>query len=661
MTLIRHISRAMPETAASPELILARWRALSRQVPLMYGLLLVNTVLLAATHFAVAPAYLTLGIPAVLAVASLVRSVLWLRSRNKPIDPSAAAQQLRVVTITGGVLALAFTFWALSLYPYGDAFLRSHIAFYMGVTSIACIMCLMHLRAAALVVGVCVLVPFTTFFALTGEPTFMAIAINMVLVILGLLAVMITNGRDFSALVASRHEMALRQSETQRLLDENYRLANVDGLTGLPNRRSFVRSLGEALARAEVSGTPLAVVRLDMDWFKSVNEIFGQTTGDRVLIEATQRIEALRPANSLLARTGGDSLALLVEGATDELALMQLGDGLCQAMRRTFSLSGTMVRISASAGVAQSRPGDTADVLLDRADYVTQVAKQDKRGKAVLFDNHHCEQIVRVRQMEHLLHTIDLDSEIYILLQPQFDVMSGTTTGFEALARWRSPILGEVSPSEFIPMAERTGQISKVTQCVVRKALAVAETLPHPIRLSVNLSARDVGSATAVEAIVALVEASPHPCRIDFEITETALMHDLHQANRSLLALLGLGARIALDDFGTGHSSLTHVQKLPLHRIKVDRSFVADVTSDPASRAIVKTVLDLCRNLGLSCVFEGIETEDQLHALIGLGGSVMQGYLFGRPMPVENVPRYLSSELDRRATVIRARPMGALG
>ncbi len=531
----------------------------------------------------------------------------------------------------------------------------------MGVTSIGCLMCLMHLRVAALTVGVCVLVPFTAFFLATGQATFVAIAVNMVLVIMGLLLVMLANNRDFSALVASRHEMAQRQTETQRLLDENYRLANVDGLTGLPNRRSFARSLGEALARAEASGGQLAVLRMDMDWFKAVNEIFGQTTGDRVLIEAAQRVEALRPSNSLLARTGGDSLALIIEGNVDETALMQLGDGLCQAMRRSFDLRGSVVRISASAGLAQSRRGDTADAIMDRADYVTQLAKQEKRGCAVLFNDCHTEQITRVRQMEHLLHTADLDAEIYILLQPQFDVQLGATTGFEALARWRSPVLGEVSPSEFIPMAERTGQISKVTQCVLRKALDVATDLPRPLRLSVNLSAQDVGSATAIEAIVDLVEAAPTPCRLDFEITETALMRDLHQANRSLLALLGLGARIALDDFGTGHSSLTHVQKLPLHRIKVDRSFVADVNCDPASRAIVKTVLDLCRNLGLTCVFEGIETEDQLHALIGLGGSIMQGYLFGRPMPVERVPLYLADERLRQETVQRARPMGALG
>ena len=154
----------------------------------------------------------------------------------------------------------------------------------------------------------------------------------------------------------------------------------------------------------------------------------------------------------------------------------------------------------------------------------------------------------------------------------------------------------------------------------------------------------DIGSTTAIEQIVALFERGRGPCQIDFEVTETAAMRDLKQANQSLLILLGLGARIALDDFGTGHSSLTHVQKLPLHRIKIDRSFVAEVTNDIASRAIVKTMVDLCRNLGISCVFEGVETEEQLQALIALGGTVMQGYFFGRPMAVDEVETYLRRE-----------------
>ena len=320
------------------------------------------------------------------------------------------------------------------------------------------------------------------------------------------------------------------------------------------------------------------------------------------------------------------------------------GDKLTEAMRPSFEFKLGTVRLSASAGFAASKPGDTADSLFDRADYVTWLAKRKARGHALVFTERHAEELSRVRRMEHALHTADLDREIHILFQPQFDIALNRTTGYEVLARWRSPALGDVSPAEFIPLAERTGLISKITQTVLRQALAVSAKLPKPLRLSVNLSAQDLGSTTAMEAIARLVEQAGKPCRIDFEITETAVMSDLAQANEGLLALLALGSRIALDDFGTGHSSLTHVQKLPLDRIKVDRSFVAEVTDDPTSRAIIKTTVDLCRNLGISCVFEGIETEEQLDALLGLGGTVMQGYLFGRPMSEDKVLEHIAGE-----------------
>ncbi len=641
-----------PESA---ELTLAQWRALSRQVPLLYAMLVSNTLILAWTHQSVAPVELVVYIPAVLTLLCIVRTVIWWRGRNRPVSPEKARIGLRAMIWVGAALSIGFTAWSFSLYPYGDAYMQSQVAFYMGITTIGCMFCLMHVRAAALVVGICVLVPFTAFFAVSGQITFIAISVNMALVIAVLLVILLGNSTDFAALVASRSAIALRQVETQRVMEENHRLANMDSLTGLPNRRNFDRYLAVALREAAATNSTIAVARLDLDRFKSINEIFGQLTGDRVLIEVARRIEGLRRPDTFIARLDSNSFALIMQGPTDIRTLARCGEVLCQSMRQPFDLPGGVVRLSASAGFAASRPGDTAEHLFDRADYATSVAKREARGSCIVYDESHDREINKVRRMEHLLETADLEQEIYILLQPQFDVSIGATTGFEVLARWRNPVLGEVSPAEFIPMAERTGQICRITQVVLKKALEVSSALPRPLRLSVNLSAHDIGSTASIEQIVTQVSRFGTPCRIDFEITETAVMHDLQQANQSLLALLALGARIALDDFGTGHSSLTHVQKLPLHRIKIDRSFVMEVTSDPASRAIIKTMVDLSRNLGISCVLEGIETEEQLDALVMLGGHVMQGYLFGRPMPVDKVGEYLAREKSLRNLEGRAR------
>lgn len=631
---------ALPD---DPDLVQAQARAFTRQVPLMYCILLVNSLALAATHDT-APALLRIYVPALLTLACMSRLVMWWRTRKREMTAERARKLLGSTVALAALLGVGFSTWSLSLYPYGNAFQQSHVAFYMAITSICCVFSLKNLRGAAITVAVCVLVPFTGVFATSGNAVFMALAFNFAIVVLVLVWLLLGNYRDFSELVASRSAVERKQRETQLLSDENYRMANVDSLTGLPNRRWFVRHLTAELEKAEAEGRQIAVARLDLDSFKSVNDIFGQITGDRVLIEVAERIKALRRPATMVARLGDDEFALVIVEATSSAGLQSCGDTLAGAMRKSFDTKQGIVHLSASAGLALSKLGDTAETLYDRADYVTWVAKREARGTALVFSDKHAAELGRVRIMEHALLTADLEAEIHILFQPQFDVSLNRITGFEVLARWHNPLLGEVSPAKFIPLAERIGMISKITQTVLRKALLASAKLPRSMRLSVNLSAHDLASTTAIESIVALVQQEGRPCRVDFEITETAVMRDMEQASDALIALLSLGSRIALDDFGTGHSSLTYVQKLPLDRIKVDRSFVKDVTTDATSRAIIKTTIDLCRNLGISCVFEGIETEEQLKVLLGLGGTVMQGYLFGRPMTEDAMLKQLTDE-----------------
>ncbi len=642
MSALKTIQRffAIPD---DPALALAQARAFSRQVPLMYAILLVNSLALAVTQTG-APELLRLHVPAALSAACVIRIVMWLRSRNRPVSYEQARRLLTGTVFVAGILGVGFAAWSLALYPYGDAHQQGHVAFFMGITSICCVFCLMHLPAAATMVALCVVVPFTAVFMVSGNPVFAALALNFVLVVAGLMTIVLRNYRDFRALVASRAAIERKQAETQQLSDENFRLANVDSLTGLPNRRAFDERLSDMLRSAETDKGQVAVARLDLDSFKPINQTFGQTTGDRVLVEVAQRLMTVRGPDTFVARLDADNFALIMQGGGDEKALRTRGEVLSNAMRLSFDLPGAVIHLTASIGFAVSRPGDTPETLYDRADYATSIAKSEARGTAVIFSERHAQEINKVRTLEHALRTADLDEEIYIVFQPQFDVAQNRTTGYEVLARWRSAALGEVSPAEFIPMAERIGMVSKITQTVLRKALAASARLPKSMRLSVNLSAHDLASSTAIGLIVGMVTRAGTPCRIDFEITETAVMRDMNQANQALLVLLALGSRIALDDFGTGHSSLTHVQKLPLDRIKVDRSFVAEVTTDPTSRAIIKTTVELCRNLGISCVFEGVETEQQLDALLGLGGTVMQGYLFGRPMTEAMVHEHLSGE-----------------
>ncbi|MDV3251521.1 EAL domain-containing protein [Devosia sp. BK] len=635
MAVFRQFCRSVFGGQATAELTLAQWDALRLQVPLMYVMLLTNSIILAATHYAVAPHGLTLIVPGVLTVLCTLRIVIWMRDGKRPVTVEKARRGLRMLVILGPMLAVGFTWWSLSLFPYGDQYQQSHVAFFMGITVIGCMFCLLRVRQAALAISAIVIVPFLLVFGTAGEPTLLAIAVNMLLVTATLTVILFGNYRDFAGLVASRTAIAQKQAETQALLEENHRLAWLDSLTGVPNRRSFHETLGACLEEAGREGRTIALARLNLDAFKAVNEVFGQFMGDQVLREIAQRLDQNKPPHSFFARLDSDNFALIVTENTGSKNLERLGKRLGDIVSQPITLVQGTAHVTASIGFAASSVDDTPETLFDHADYASWLAKRDMRGRWMIFSAIDAHDLRQIRRMEQMLHAADLDSEIYILLQPQFDVSIGETTGYEVLARWRSPHLGEVSPADFIPMAERMGQIGRITQVVLRKAIEVSKTLPRGVRLSVNLSAHDIGSDAAVDEVIALVQAADQPTRIDFEITETAVMRDLHQANEAVSRLLNLGSRIALDDFGTGHSSLTHVQRLPLHRIKIDRSFVAEVTTDSTSRAIVKTMIDLCRNLGMSCVFEGIETEEQLEALVGLGGTVMQGYLFGRPMAPE--------------------------
>ena len=644
MFVFRHFLKNLSEPATGPDLSVAQWRALSRQVPLMYAMLVCNTLTVSWTHYDIAPPLYTIYVPGFLILFCVVRTIVWWLNRHKQVCPGSARRSVQIMIGMSVILATGFVAWGLSLFQYGSIEQQFQLASFLAITVIGCVLCLMHVRAAAILVAVIVMMPYVTFLASTGHIGFNAIAINLVAVLATLAFVLVGNHRDFSSLVASRNAMAQRQLETQRLLEENHRLANLDALTGIPNRRHFDRQLRASLKSALEAGTSIAIVRVDIDSFKTVNQIFGQLTGDQVLVEISRRLTAMKADTTFLARLDGDKFVLIMQDPAGNEELQRQGEAINGALSETLHMSLGAVRITASVGIAVSQEGDTPEKLFDRADYVTWVAKREARGGCIVFSKHHARELLQVRRMEEQLHTADLEKEIQVVVQPQYDIVLGRTIGVEVLARWHNAVLGDVSPAEFIPMAERIGKISHITQIVLKQALQLSEVLPGSLRLSVNLSANDIGSTTAIDQIVALVRAHSSPTRVDFEITETAVMRDMGQASQSLLALLRLGSRIALDDFGTGHSSLTHVQRLPLHQIKIDRSFVMDINSDPASRAIVKTMVELCRNLGMNCVFEGVETETQLEALASLGARVMQGYFFGRPMSAAAFLDHLARE-----------------
>ena len=579
--------------ADNPDLTRAQFDAFSKQIPLLYFILITNTLAVAYTYLPVAPAWLTVAVPCALTLLAGSRTFWWLRQRHLVRSDADILRNLRATNWLTLPIGAGFTAWSFALFPYGDPFAKGQVAFYMAVTVIGCIFCLMHLRSAALIVTLIVDVPYVLYFFATGEPALKAIAVNNLLVSGAMITVLFIYYRDFADLVASRKSLIAQQVATQALSDENFRLANLDALTELPNRRRFFAELSSAFLEAERRGKTLAVGIIDLDGFKPINDNYGHSVGDRVLIEAGQRVrevcEGFAEQRVSFARLGGDEFGLVVCGDPSDEDLATLGERIGERVKLPYQLDTAHTGLSCSIGFALfPRAATSAEALYECADYALYHAKRNLRGRAVIFSSELEAEIRSRGVIENLLRTADFNTEMELVFQPIVDATSERTTGFEVLARWDSPRLGRVSPADFIPAAERIGLIRALTQALLARALGAAVSWPDDVRVSFNLSAHDICSPDGILPLIAIIQhsgVSPH--RIDFEITETAVTFDFARAQQSIAALKAMGCGISLDDFGTGYSSLSHVHRLPLDKIKVDRSFVADVNDNPVSHKII--------------------------------------------------------------------------
>lgn len=622
-----------------PELLIAQYRAFSGKMPMMYLILLINSWALAQTYYPLAPYWLSLYFPAMLTVLCVTRLTFWWRGRLVDPTPGMAANALKRTSFLAAPIALSFSLWSVMLFPYGDSYAQAHVAFYMGITVICCIFCLMYLRSAALSVALIVNGIFTVFFLSTHIPTFVAAALNVVLVTIGMLAIVNSHYSDFVRLIDA-------QVKTTLLGNENLRLANLDSLTQIPNRRKFFAQLNEICTRATASGQRFAVAILDLDGFKAVNDLYGHTHGDQLLVEVGQRLTAVCQDDHFhLARLGGDEFSIIIDADLSDEALQQFGGRICDALRRPFVLYKATVQIAASVGVA-TFPDMAVDAssLYEHADYALYQGKRERRGTVTLFSEKDKAQIQRNANIEQALRLADFDRELSVFFQPIVRLEDCQPIAFEALARWHSAVKGTVAPMEFIPAAERMGIINQLSVILLKKALQAAATWPPDIRLSFNLSANDINTSEGMAQIVQVITHSGMcPSRLDLEITETAVLQDLEKSSQLVSTLRQLGCGITLDDFGTGYASLSHLHALPLTRIKIDKSFVADIEHNAVSHKIVKSLLALTHDMQLACVVEGVETPAHLQSLRELGALYGQGYLFSVPLAAGQVQPWMEA------------------
>ncbi|WP_244486896.1 EAL domain-containing protein [Aurantimonas sp. Leaf443] len=609
------------------ELAMAQYGELRRQIPLLYALLSVNAVAVAYTHQAVAPPVMSTWIPAFLVLACLARLAMWLLRPAKAVAPGEAVTLLRRTTILGTVLALAFIVWSLKLGDYGGEREHAHVALFIAITVIGCIFCLMHLPQAALVVTIVVTGPYLAYYVAGGDSVYLAIAINIVLVTMVMIRVLLNSFRGFETLIRT-------QAETTRLNREVTLLAHTDMLTGLPNRRLFFAELESELERCRDAGTEFALGVIDLDRFKAANDTFGHLLGDEVLETVGRRLRAVFGPERMVARLGGDEFAFFLPARGD--AACRLADEACIALSEPFRFGDVTISIGASCGVATTRDvHGTARSLYEGADYALYNSKNFRRGLATLYSAEHENRIRSERAIEAALQAADFEAETEIHLQPIVCVRRGTVLAVEALARWTSPRVGPVRPDIFIPLAERTGRIHRLTLTLLAKALACLDRLPGSTKLSFNLSAHDLTSGETVLGMVSLIRAScPDPSRLILELTETAVLRDFSAAEDAILLLRALGVQIALDDFGTGQSSLSYLHRLPIDNVKIDRSFLMG-SGTPSGRQLLTAIVALCKSLNMRCIAEGVEEEAQLAVLSQIGCDAYQGYVFARPMPLD--------------------------
>jgi diguanylate cyclase (GGDEF)-like protein len=636
MVRLARLREALSVAEGDPELVRSQLQAFGRQIPLLYFILLVNTLAVAITHLGSAPAWLSLYFPGVLCTLCIIRCVRWWRVRHRVLTHDKAVPELRKLVWLTGIFGAAFSCWSLLLFPYGTAYEQAQVTFYMATTLVGCVFCLMHLRAAALLLLSIVVLSFATFLVYTRSPIFIAMAIDMTLVGVALAFIIELYYRTFAGVVHAQRELQVSQQKTQTLSDDNFRLASIDSLTDLPNRRSFFASLRALSEQALGTGAGFNVGLIDLDGFKQVNDIYGHASGDLVLQEVGVRLLALAEPGIFFARLGGDEFGVLAQHKLANETLVELGERVCEVAE----LTGTI------GWAAFPEAGTTVQQVFERADAALYVGKESRRGTPVIFSTEHETRIRRSSLVAQELRHADLESELFLEFQPIYDVLTQRTIGMEALGRWHNARLGAVRPEEFIRIAERTDLILRVTEVLLRKALEEVARWPSDLYLSFNLSAIDISTSPRARRLVDIVLDSGVPAHyVNFEITETAVTRDFEQAHSSLTMIKQAGCRVSLDDFGTGYSSLSYVHRLPFDTIKIDRSFMTDVDSNSASKKIVKSVLDLCRNLGLECIVEGLETASQADVVQALGARAMQGYLFGRPMRASAVSTYLQTPL----------------
>lgn len=623
-------------------LLQERFVSLTRQLPWLFAILFANIL---GLHLAMRSESNFSNTPAVILLAILsVRGVRWLRLRSQQVGFSVMKREMRRSFLIVGLFCVGAAAWTITLYSTLASHSRVEVTMFASLAAIGFGYGMSSYPPSARLPLLLLSMPLAAMLVSADQLSHVGMGISLLLLSVLTLRMLAIQDLAFRRLVSSRFAIEIekrRAVEAERkAIAEKSRvgiIANTDPLTGLANRRGFLAALDGVEC-----GQRMALILLDLDGFKPINDTFGHGCGDLLLVEASGRLRSLALNRGATARLGGDEFAIICECNSEEEARTAAEEAVA-ALGAPFTIDSRSMVVSACAGVSFQSGNELPDGMR-RSDIALYAAKHRGRGSVVVFSSAMEEEFQRRTSIEQALRDPALSNSVELAFQPIFELKSMKLTAFEALARWRHSELGWIPPSEFIPLTEQLSVIEGLSNALLQRAAATARNWPSAVRLSFNLSAAQLCSTGSADKILHILETEAlEPSRLQIEVTETAFLTDFDLARRTLSRLRQNGIRIVLDDFGAGFSSISYLREMKFDAVKLDGSLIAPITKQGSGRPLLQGVLALCREMGQECVAEQIENEAQSNLLRRLGCRYGQGYYLARPMNATAAAQLASS------------------
>jgi diguanylate cyclase (GGDEF)-like protein len=632
--MLKTLKHLFTISGEDPELAHAQFRVFAKQIPLLYFILSVNALAIIYTFAGFGHRWLTAYLPGFLVAFCVARGWMWWKRADQSISAALALRKMRSTAWLAVGIAILFSLWGFALYSFGDLSAKAQIVFFLALTMISCTFCLTQLRPAALSVAAIGVGPYSVYFFFADHGQFRAIALNLALVAIGVVATVLRNSRDFARLVASQRDLVAKHEETLRLSDDNFRLANQDPLTRLANRRAFIVKLK---GLSETTGE-VAMAFIDLDGFKNVNDDYGHEVGDALIAIVAEALAARLPEGALLARLGGDEFAAVDSGPQAQTRMLTFADAVRERLSKPIVIGERAVRVGASIGVAAAATVECdGPELMRRADVAMYHVKANgKLGVRLYTSELDAERRLQSSLNDEIRRGLECD-EFEMHYQPIVDARTRAITSVEALLRWPRRPGGPLGPDTFIPAAEAEGLIDALGMFALRRACRDFRDLDG-IAVSVNVSPaqfRDPEFEAHVAAI--LVETGFPVARLALEVTEGYLIDNPQRAAAVIDALKQMGASVVLDDFGSGYTSIAYLKKYGFSAIKIDRTLSSRIGIDEKARVLVTGVVYLANGLNMPVTAEGVETDEQAQLLRLAGCQNLQGYRFYRPKPIADL------------------------